>query len=334
MIKNSGSWKDKENHYINAVLSDWYKLIAQLNDTIYYETAVFFHNRNIKTMCLPVTTMSISSPMGLGSDSLPVSVDLFGIRTYLADSMQFMLEYGTRFFENGVYYIMPTFRGEKPDERHLCQFFHSESEIPGNLENVMMLIEDYIRYISQRILDQYREEIIGIVGTVEHIENMLKKEKFPEVSFEEAINILNKDEKYVVFHKEGFRTITAAGEKVLIEHFGGIVWLKYFDAVSVPFYQKDYDEKYSKNADLLFGIGEVVGSGERHSDGDATRKALKRRNVAESEFEWYIRMKDVYPMQTAGFGMGIERYLLWILKHNDIRDCQLVPRFNGEVFIP
>lgn len=330
----SGSWKNKENHYLNAVNSEWYKLLAELNDLINYETAIFYHEKKIKTMNLPITTMSISSPMGLGSDSLPVSVNLFGVRTYLADSMQFMLEYGTRFFENGVYYIMPTFRGEKADERHLCQFFHSEAEISGNLEDIIKLVEDYIHHLAKRILEKYHDDIISFAGSVEHIEKLISITKFPEVSFDDAVDILHADENYVIFHEEGYRTITSAGEKALIEHFGGIVWLKYFDAVAVPFYQKDHDENHAKNADLLFGIGEVVGAGERHSDGDSTRMALKRRNVDEDEFEWYIKMKDVYPMQTSGFGMGIERFLLWVLKHDDIRDCQLVPRFNGEIFIP
>lgn len=50
-------------------------------------------------MHLPITTGSISSPMGLGSDSIPVKIQLGGRDTYLADSMQFALEYGCRFLK-------------------------------------------------------------------------------------------------------------------------------------------------------------------------------------------------------------------------------------------
>ena len=69
----------------------------------------FYEEKGIITMHLPVTTGSISSPMGRGSDSLPVKVNLEGIDTYLADSMQFLLEYGCRLNEKGVYYVMPSF---------------------------------------------------------------------------------------------------------------------------------------------------------------------------------------------------------------------------------
>ena len=106
-------------------------------------------------MHLPVTTGSISSPMGRGSDSLPVKINLEGVNTYLADSMQFLLEYGCRLNSNGVYYVMPSFRGEKADNRHLCQFYHSEAEIPGTLNDVMNLVDEYIKYLSRELLKQF-----------------------------------------------------------------------------------------------------------------------------------------------------------------------------------
>jgi len=80
-----------------AVLDDpLYSCLVDLQDLVNYETATFWRERAVRALHLPVTTGSISSPMGLGSDSLPVQVDLFGVPTYLADSMQFMLEYGCR----------------------------------------------------------------------------------------------------------------------------------------------------------------------------------------------------------------------------------------------
>ena len=56
-------------------------------------------------------------------------------------------------------------------------------------------------------------------------------------------------------------------------------------------------------------------------------------NVNENEYGWYIKMKDKYPLKTSGYGMGIERYILWLTKKDDIRDCQLLPRFNGEEIV-
>lgn len=328
------SWKDKM-HYLNAIESDWYKAIIEIDNLISKYTTLFYSNKNMKTMHLPITTGSISSPMGLGSDSTPVRVNIGGVDTYLADSMQFMLEYGCRFIKEGVYYIMPSFRGEEADERHLSQFYHSEAEIIGGLDDAIILVEEYIKYLSKNILNEYGKELEKITKGNEHIEKLINTKKIPEITLDEAIKILENSDKYVEKHKEGYRNINSAGEKELIKYFEGAVWIKNFDYMSVPFYQAATNNMTkAKNADLLIGIGETVGLGERHKNGKEVREALRYHNVDEKEYEWYVNMKDKYPLQTSGFGLGIERFVLWITKHKDIRDCQLVPRFNGVNIVP
>jgi len=272
----------------------------------------FYSEREIKTLHLPITTGSISSPMGLGSDSSPVNIDLFGINTYLADSMQFMLEYGCRIFEKGSYYIMPSFRGEKADKRHLCQFYHSEAEIPGTIEDVIELVEDYITYLCKAIIEDYGNELKEYINNIDHIEKIASSQKkIKRITLDEAVEILDNNPKYVDSHEAGFKQITNEGEKKLISMFDGIVWLTDFDNISVPFYQasKQNGEK-SKTADLLFGIGEVVGSGERHQTHTEILDALKDRGVEASQYEWYYQMKKEHPMLTSGFGMGVERFIL------------------------
>lgn len=103
--------------YLKVLEEPFYRCLVDLQDLISYETARFWRSRDVRSVHLPVTTGSISSPMGLGSDSLPVRVDLFGVPVYLADSMQFMLEYGCRLTSAGCYYLMPSFRGRRPTPR-------------------------------------------------------------------------------------------------------------------------------------------------------------------------------------------------------------------------
>ena len=335
MIKPSKSWKNKNEHYLLALESEWYRTLASIQNELCFATYDFYRAKHMKTLFLPVTTNSISSRMGLGSDSLPVEIQLCGQKTYLADSMQFMLEYGCRYFENGCFYLMPSFRGEDADERHLCQFYHSEAEIIGDLESVIKLIEDYIHFLCKALLSECATEIINIAGTDEHIKSVLSKTEFPRVTYDEAIEQLSDVKGALKIDKEnGFVYITSIGEKELIQKNNGIVWLINMDKAIVPFYQASQDSIHAKCADLLFGVGETVGCGERHKTGEEVRKALLEHQVNEEPYSWYIQMKEKYPLQTAGFGMGTERFILWLLKQNDIRDCQLLPRFNGEIFIP
>ena len=330
------TWETPRTHYLKAIESPWYKALFSVQNTISRATHTFYEARGIQTMHLPITTGTISSPMGLGSDSSPVEVEISGQKTFLADSMQFLLEYGCRLNAKGVYYLMPSFRGEMADNRHLCQFFHSEVEIPGTLDDIMCLAENYVIYLSKEILTKNHDALALISVEDSHLHAMTERpHPFPRITFQNALELLEKQSpsSCYVFEdsKNGFKSITPKGERFLMDYFGGIVWLKNVEHKSGPFYQAyAADTHYAQNADLLFGIGEVIGSGQRHFNKTDVITALHQHNVHPSDYEWYCTLKERYPLQTSGFGMGIERFLLWVFRHNDIRDMQLLPRFNGQ----
>lgn len=330
-------WLHAEDFYTRAFGNRWYRDISILEDIVVKRTFRFFEKENIKSVCLPITTGAVTSPMGLGSDSLPVPVKINDVEMYLADSMQFHLEYMLRFLKDGVHYIMPSFRGENSDFRHLGQFYHSEAEIKGNLEDVMGLVERYIISLFDAMLSYGEKEITEIAGTVNHIKKIIEigNNGFPRITLDEAEQILKCNPNYIETNDKGFRSITNLGEKELIKIFGGIVWLTHHDFKSVPFYQaRDVTGKYTLNADLLFGIGEVVGCGERHENYLDVIKSMEELQVNPESYEWYCYMKKNYPLKSAGFGMGMERFLLFVLNQNDIRDMQIIPRLNNTICNP
>jgi len=295
----------------------------------------FWRSRGVKAAYLPLTTGSISSPMGPGSDSTPVGVEVEGVLTYLADSMQFLLEYSCRLSPDGAYYVMPSFRGEAADPTHLCQFYHSEAEIPGNLDAVIKTSQDYIRYLAQAFLRDASDLVERIAGTTDHLHRPLQG-GFRRVTFDQAVDLLDKDPRYVQEAFPGCRSLTRAGERRLMDMLGEFTWVTHMDHLSVPFYQAcdETDPTKAKNGDLLFGIGETVGCGERHTTPQGVRAALAEHAVDEDAYAWYIRMRELTPMLTSGFGMGVERFLLWVLQHDDIRDLPTVLRFNGQQINP
>jgi asparaginyl-tRNA synthetase len=324
------------DRFLQVLADPWYRTLVALQDGLSFATATFWRGRGLRTLHLPVTTSAVSSPMGLGSDSSPVAVDLFGVRTYLADSMQFMLEYGCRLSAEGAYYVMPSFRGEDADATHLCQFFHSEAEIPGTLDDVIATVEAYLTHLCRWLLDNLHQEILAVVDDVAHLEELASGEPLPRLTFDEAATLLGGAEPYVRPVADGARTLTRTGEAALIAKFGGYAWVTHWDHLAVPFYQAfgDSDRRTACNADLLFGLGEVIGAGERHRTGEEVLVALDQHHVPADPYDWYVRMKAEYPMKTSGFGLGIERFLAWVLKHDDVRDLQLLPRHNGIATAP
>src|SRR5262245_26116812 len=163
------SWNDRD-YYLKVPRDSWYRTIADIQSTISFATQDFFRAEGLRTLHLPLITSSISSPMGLGSDSTPVEIELFGVRTYLADSEQFLLEYGCRLFDRGCFCNLPSHRGEAPDHTHLSQFYHAEAEIPGTFDDAVVLAERYLLYLAREILTHHDGMLASIAGSVSHIE--------------------------------------------------------------------------------------------------------------------------------------------------------------------
>jgi aspartyl/asparaginyl-tRNA synthetase len=313
---------------LNAVLNEpRYRLLTTIYADLVERTNHFYQARDIRPVLMPITVGSVSSPVGAGSDSLPVRISLFGADTYLADSMQFQLEFLLRHGLTGAYYVMPSFRGEDPDVTHLNQFFHSEAEIVGDLEAVMTLVEQYVAALADALTaSRAADEIAVMAGGLDHLA-CVRRSPFPRITFDEALELLGRD--CFTRSEAGSLNITRGGEARLIAHFGGVVWLTHPPQLSVPFYQRVDPDGRAECADLLMGKGEVVGCGVRHVTGAEVRRALAVHQVDVREYEWYVRMKDWCPLPTGGFGLGLERFLLWALRQDDVRDLHVMPRIKG-----
>ncbi|KAK2833735.1 hypothetical protein Q5P01_017624 [Channa striata] len=291
------SWKDPQSHSTLAIKNQWYRNLFQIQNTLFHSTVEYFHSLCHYSYALtPLTTDTISSPMGLGSDSEPVYVTLLGQDIYLADSMQFVLEYFLRFQENlpGTYYISSSFRGEDPDATHLNQFYHVECELLGDMDNAMSIAEGYLACLTKSMLKRHSDIIRNTAGTLSHVTDMLSKldgKPLPRVSLDQAIPMMPTADclEWVQDGQPQFgRKLTRKGEKVLIEKFGGAVWLTELDHLGVPFYQAYVEgsgRSKAKAADLLLGLGETVGLGERHSTPEMVQEALRHHAVPEHSYK-------------------------------------------------
>lgn len=329
-------WHIPQKQFIAALKDPWYCLIFNIIQTIIFTTYDFFREKNFSPSLMPITCSSVTSPMGLGSDSLPVSVYLFDKKTYLADSMQFHLEYLLRQNNKGVFYIMPTFRGEDPDERHLNQFFHIEAELLGGLNEVISCVNGLLKKYTENILKHHKTELIRYTKELSHLENFVYQKEVNRITFKEALKLVPQNQEYYNQYNETPIAFTNQGEQYLMRKMGGPVWLTHLPSTGVPFYQKNdpQDENYALCADLLMGIGETVGCGERHDNYENVVKALQFREIAAEPYDWYLSLKKHFPMQTGGFGIGLERFLLWVLRHDDIRDIPLILRLKHLDAIP
>lgn len=81
-------------------------------------------------------------------------------------------------------------------------------------------------------------------------------------------------------------------------------------------------------------MGETLGLGERHETAEEAIEALAHHQVPAVEYEWYINMRRIKPLKTSGWGLGSERFICWVMQHDDVRDIQILPRLKGTKFVP
>uniref|UniRef100_A0A7N8Y4J0 Aminoacyl-transfer RNA synthetases class-II family profile domain-containing protein n=1 Tax=Mastacembelus armatus TaxID=205130 RepID=A0A7N8Y4J0_9TELE len=236
------------------------------------------------------------------------------------------------------------FRGEDPDATHLNQFYHVECELLGDMDNAISIAEGYLAHLTKSMLKKHSDIILKIAGTLSHATAMLNKldgkTPLPRIPLDQAIPMMPSADclEWVQDGQAQFgQKLTRKGERVLIEKYGGAVWLTEMEHLGVPFYQayvEGTELRKAKAADLLIGLGETVGLGERHSTPEMVQEALRHHAVPEKSYKWYIDMRQVKPLLTSGWGMGTERYLCWLLQHDDIRDIHIIPRMKGMKFMP
>jgi asparaginyl-tRNA synthetase len=200
----------------------------------------------------------------------------------------------------------------------------------------MKEIERMIRFLVAELIKNCSDSITAIAGKTTHLENLIKSSSFPRIRFQEEVALCGGEE--VALH-DGFidKTtstdkstlgLTAKGEVWLLEKLDvPAVFITHYPGLGVPFYQANDPENpdYVLNADLLLrGVGETVGCGQRHHGVDEVLKSLDIHCVDRAPYEWYVDMKRHEPLTTSGWGMGVERFLQYVLCQ-DIRQVQLYP---------
>ena len=74
------------------------------------------------------------------------------------------------------------------------------------------------------------------------------------------------------------------------------------------------------------GHGEIIGGGEREDNFDILSKKIKRHELPEEAFDWYLDLRKYGSVPHSGFGLGLERTVGWMCGTHHIRECIPFPR--------
>ncbi|HOE81146.1 MAG TPA: asparagine--tRNA ligase, partial [bacterium] len=110
--------------------------------------------------------------------------------------------------------------------------------------------------------------------------------------------------------------------------FGQPVFLTDYPKDIKAFYMRQNDDGQTVAAvDLLVpGIGEIIGGSQREERWTLLEKRLDDLKINKKDYEWYLDLRRFGSIQHAGFGLGFERFIMYLTGIANIRDVIPFPR--------
>ena len=312
--------KDQSPEFLRDMKHLWIRSrkitsILKIRSQIFRAIHDFHHSRGFIEFHSPILTKEVCEG---GSELFEVKHPRE--RLYLSQSWQLHAEAAIFGLEK-IYTMTPAFRAEKSRTiRHLAEYWTAETEAAWmEHEESLEFQEDLILYIVKHVLKTCKKELKELGRDTEELEKL--KKPFRRMPYKEMIKILGKKWGHDITDKE---------ERALVEKMGGKpIFLTSFPRDMKAFYMKvdPKDPKTVLAADLLIpGVGEIIGGSERISDIKELLESLKLFKLKKEDYQWYIDIRRYGSAPHSGFGLGIERLVMWITGAEHVMDTIPFPR--------
>ncbi len=256
------------------------------------------------------------------------NVDYFGYTATLAQSSQLYKQIMVGVNER-VFALMPFFRAEPSHtSRHLAEgkqfefemgFFETWHDILDVQEGCIKFIVNYLHKHCTQEIEILDHQIIAAPEAV----------KFPRLTFKEAQELYYK--RTGVDEREE-PDLSPAAEKELCayakEQFGtDLIFITDWKTIKRPFYAfpKEETPELTNTFDLLCAGTEITSGGQRRHTFESMVEGIISKGMDPSNFTDYLDIFKYGMPPHGGFGMGLERLTMTILRLKNIREASLFP---------
>ncbi|WP_298499107.1 aspartate--tRNA(Asn) ligase [uncultured Methanobrevibacter sp.] len=290
--------------------------IFKIKGQMFHSIRDFFYDNGFYEINTPKLVASATEG---GTELFPILY--FDKEAFLGQSPQLYKQMMMGSGMDKVFEIGQIFRAEEHDTlRHLNEAVSIDAEA-SFVDDVDMM--NVLNKMLVKVIGDINEKCSDELDILGH-ELELPDEKFPHVTYDEAVDIINANGVELPWGED----LSREAEKVLGEEMGGFYFLTEWPSAIKPFYvmPKDGDEKYSHAFDLMYNNLELSSGSTRVHQHDLLVKQIEERGLNPDGFGTYLKAFEYGMPPHAGWGVGAERLTMVMTGSENIRECALFPR--------
>ena len=317
--------------------------ILRIRNEAAFATHKFYKDRGFHYVQTPIITASdcegagamfaVSTLLQTMGDKFAMSShepekDFFGKPAYLTVSGQLEAETLALAMTN-VYTFGPTFRAENSNSsRHLAEFWMIEPEMAFcSLEGNMKLAEEFLKEVIGGLLSSCSKELEffnqrvepELLKTLDHVVSS----PFEHLTYTEAVKYL--EESGVAFEFPVFwgADLQSEHERWLTEVKVGrpVILTDYPKEIKAFYMRMNDDGKTVRAMDVLAPrIGEIIGGSQREERLDLLQARITEMGLPLEPYWWYLDLRRFGSAPHSGYGLGFERFLMYVTGMKNIRD--------------
>ena len=255
-----------------------------------------------------------------GTDLFPISY--FEKEAFLNQSPQLYKQMLMSAGMDRVFEIGPIFRAEEHDtRRHLNEAISIDVEISfADDKDVMEILEGAVAGAYKYVVENCQRQL-HVLG----LDLQVPKVPFQRVTYTKALELAGEKAGAKMQWGDDLDTET---ERFLGETIGEHYFLTDWPSSIKPYYTLPYEDKpeICRGFDLMHPRMELASGAQRVHDYNLLVERIKEKGLDPDGFEFYLKAFRYGMPPHAGWGLGLSRMVMTMLKLENIRDAVIFPR--------
>lgn len=298
--------------------------------------------------CIEVTTSTLTQMSGSCENPLTMfQLKYYDRSAFLSQSAQLQLEVIIGLLGRPAYTLSSSFRGEDYTEdatsrRRLTEFTLVEAEGPHwTLETICEIQERLLGRVIDAVLDAAEMDLARLGGSAERLWAL--RPPYDHITHADACKELLAAGFAAPADEPDEWDFTMREERELLAQAGGRPLFLTEHPHRIKYFNMAAKGTRARSVDLLAPpLGEICGGGVREWNPARVRDQLLNSRMLqrirqiggnESEFDWYLKFLEHPGLPgRAGFGLGLERLVGFLIGTDDILACIEFPATDRHLF--